>query len=738
MSHTLKCTRFLKMLSFLRKNMKSKLIAFLLVLVIVTPSYAWKKHQQIVGNLVDKITNTPVRGATVHYKGITNDDLSYYATSDATGKYAMPPKLLTDSSKSYRYTVTIKAENYKTLSFELSVPFRNKQTIINNYKMDRAYVERTITGTIVDSKGQAGLDNVKLIWTHPLRFPTKTAMTMNNGQFQIANMITDPSNDMAHEYVVNMTAPYYISKTIKQKVFPELNSSFKWELQRDLRKQKVRISVVDGGTQEKLEGVQVKVFSDQSTEGALTLETDHQGQINIPEGLLTDTNPKRAYTYKITLSRDSYIAENKTINLVYQQDQVSQLNLSISKEKLAGAIIVSPSKRVLSLKPEVKIQIPSELKNKLAWVSLKLVNLEDKSKDLMNKRLTEIDLVKDKFFVYKPSEEERLVDAADYALTVQYGTKDGFETKSTRVEFEIPSSDSLNPPFPEHMVTSDEGYVNFQPTWCRIDGINYILFVSNQGEEEDGNPYQIWKVKPGSVSIGKVTESIRGSQSLYPVAGPGSKNLSYISNHIAETFNLFSQPTNSMLVTQMTQYSKGMISHPTISRDGRSIAFVKHSKRKSKKGRINSSIWMMDDQGRNLTRLCVGESPKYSPDGKYILYVSDESGNKEIWRIGTDGTEKAMLTRSAEDKVSPDWIDNTKIVYVSDKAKNKDIWMRDLNKNAEKQLTNNLADETMPACSDDGKVVFVSNRKGGKSLDIYYIDISSLLETSGSDRLRKK
>jgi Tol biopolymer transport system component len=685
--------------------------------------------------VTDSDTGNPIASAKIIYKGVTNSKLLYEAVSDSKGKFTMPPKLLTDSSKSYKYSVTVSADNYKGEKSEAEVAFQNGSATNVSYTLKRNYKFVSVTGSVKDESSKTGLSNASV--TIQSKFDSKTykAKTNASGQFSISDVKTDPVDQQAHEYTITVESDYYVAVQGKNKISAGATNNFDVPLSRDLRKQKVRIHVADGVTKEKLNGVEVSVFSDQTNMKKMILKTDAQGVINIPEGVLTDTMLSRAYSYMFEMKYDKYVSKKEKMLIKYNGSQVLEMNLEIKKENLAAPKLVEPGKRVLSLKPEVLIDIPKELRSKLLQVQFTIVDSEEPEKILVKKDIKEFKLKKDRYFSYTLTEEERLLDGVDYDLAVSFSTSDGFTTNVTKQTFEIPSSDSLNPPFPEKEVTADEEFINHQPAWCVINGESMILFASNQGDEEDENPFQIWKVKPGSQSIGKVTESIRGSQAFYPVQGPGSKNLSYISNHIAETYNIFSQPKNGMLVTQMTQYSKGEIGFPSISKDGTQIAFVKISRRKSK---VTSSIWMMDSQGRNLTRLCVGTMPKYSPDGKYILYIGNESGNQEVWRIGTDGTGKTMLTRSADDKLSPDWVDNTKIVYVSSKTNNKDIWMKDLNANVERQLTNNLADETMPACSSDGRVAFVSNRKGGDSLNIYYIDISVTLEESTSDRLRRK
>lgn len=62
--------------------------------------------------------------------------------------------------------------------------------------------------------------------------------------------------------------------------------------------------------------------------------------------------------------------------------------------------------------------------------------------------------------------------------------------------------------------------------------------------------------------------------------------------------------------------------------------------------------------------------PSWSPDGKWIAYISDESGEDEVYLIRPDGSEKTKLTNDAESyRFSRlEWSPDSKKILVSDKA----------------------------------------------------------------------
>ena len=63
-----------------------------------------------------------------------------------------------------------------------------------------------------------------------------------------------------------------------------------------------------------------------------------------------------------------------------------------------------------------------------------------------------------------------------------------------------------------------------------------------------------------------------------------------------------------------------------------------------------NEIWMMDSDGKERKRLTFDAgndfSPLISPDSRYIVFVSNRTGNFEIWRMNLDGSNPVQLTNS--------------------------------------------------------------------------------------------
>lgn len=51
-------------------------------------------------------------------------------------------------------------------------------------------------------------------------------------------------------------------------------------------------------------------------------------------------------------------------------------------------------------------------------------------------------------------------------------------------------------------------------------------------------------------------------------------------------------------------------------------------------------------------------SPKWSPDGRRILFWSDRGGTKEIWTVNGDGSGAARLTDGGDGYHEADWSPN--------------------------------------------------------------------------------
>jgi Tol biopolymer transport system component len=92
--------------------------------------------------------------------------------------------------------------------------------------------------------------------------------------------------------------------------------------------------------------------------------------------------------------------------------------------------------------------------------------------------------------------------------------------------------------------------------------------------------------------------------------------------------------------------------------------------------------------------------PRFSPDGKKIVFYSKRTGNRDIFAMNIDGSGLQQLTtHQAEDK-DPDWShDGSKIVWASAQSGNFDIWIMNRDGSGKRNLTNSPEDETWPRWS---------------------------------------
>ncbi|MFO0972051.1 MAG: S9 family peptidase [Phycisphaerae bacterium] len=103
------------------------------------------------------------------------------------------------------------------------------------------------------------------------------------------------------------------------------------------------------------------------------------------------------------------------------------------------------------------------------------------------------------------------------------------------------------------------------------------------------------------------------------------------------------------------------ISDVQLAPDGRRVAFtIRATDLEANKGKTD--LWLMNADGAALRRLtthaAAASSPRWSPDGRTIYFLTARSDSQQVWRIAPDGGEAEQVTKLPLDvgcfKVSPD------------------------------------------------------------------------------------
>jgi dipeptidyl aminopeptidase/acylaminoacyl peptidase len=114
-------------------------------------------------------------------------------------------------------------------------------------------------------------------------------------------------------------------------------------------------------------------------------------------------------------------------------------------------------------------------------------------------------------------------------------------------------------------------------------------------------------------------------------------------------------------------YSILYVSDAQISPDGEKTAFVQTRSQEDGKG-YRTSIWLV---GIGKEKICIADEenyssmPRWSPDGKSILFVSSADGVRQLFSYSFDNGKTEQLTLGSNNKSFPSWSpDGSKIAYV--------------------------------------------------------------------------
>jgi dipeptidyl aminopeptidase/acylaminoacyl peptidase len=107
------------------------------------------------------------------------------------------------------------------------------------------------------------------------------------------------------------------------------------------------------------------------------------------------------------------------------------------------------------------------------------------------------------------------------------------------------------------------------------------------------------------------------------------------------------------------------VSAPAISPDGQLVAYTVRETNWDDNA-YETEIWVGDAKGtRQLTNAKKSsQQPTWSRDGRWLAFVSDRDGKRQVYRIGITGGEAERLTNTEEDVNSFAWSpDNTRIAF---------------------------------------------------------------------------
>ncbi len=136
------------------------------------------------------------------------------------------------------------------------------------------------------------------------------------------------------------------------------------------------------------------------------------------------------------------------------------------------------------------------------------------------------------------------------------------------------------------------------------------------------------------------------------------------------------------------------VTDPQVSPDGQRVAYVVSSLNEEKDA-YQTDVWLVPAAGGEARALTSSptddESPRWSPDGKWIAFISDrprpgakkddEDGKRQLWLIRPDGGEPRLLTSSGGNVTDLAWSPDGKAIgYLARDAKSEERRKREKEK----------------------------------------------------------
>jgi Tol biopolymer transport system component len=225
-----------------------------------------------------------------------------------------------------------------------------------------------------------------------------------------------------------------------------------------------------------------------------------------------------------------------------------------------------------------------------------------------------------------------------------------------------------------------------------------LAFASNR----TGN-FDIWVYNYGSQAFVQVTRSEKDDR--YPNWSPDGKKVLFTSDRtgngdIYETS--VDSPAGNLQLTVSENLEEYASYHPNTGE----MLFARAERRRLLRRKM--TIVLAEGPG-STTRVLVddGDEPRFSPDGKQLIFVSRRTKNKDIWLTDAAGGALMQLTTSSKDDENPCFSpDGKHIIFASKRTGNFDLWVMDTEGRNLRQLTTDPADEKQPCWSSDGAIYY--------------------------------
>ncbi|MDQ4024093.1 MAG: DPP IV N-terminal domain-containing protein, partial [Actinomycetota bacterium] len=280
----------------------------------------------------------------------------------------------------------------------------------------------------------------------------------------------------------------------------------------------------------------------------------------------------------------------------------------------------------------------------------------------------------------------------------------------------VMSSDGSRERRVSHKVSPPREAHDYEPAWSP-DGRK----IAFDGGGYDSNLYVVGASGRG---LDKIVDQGDGYASFTPDWSSDGRRIAFETEDLGdETFDVYSVSSGGGEVDALTSSEAGRF-HPRHSPDGELIAVEGNTDEYHKR------VYLIPPSGDGEVELMPGHiayAPSWSPSSQWVaIAASPEPATRfdahtEVFLVHRSGHGATQLTSDGGAKSTPRWSpDGTRVLFVRDDSGNRDLWIVDADGGAQRRVTSLPGDETAPQWSPDGeRIVFV--RAGGRSTDLFSI-----------------